>query len=135
MVCSIHFSHPFFNHCTPNHPFLLCCTVERTTCKNTVPHECRLHLHSEVFLTERILRHSPGLKKVYVKGEMAPGEYWAASIYRAYRQLLPAKTPSARCYIPPKIDLTFPDVFINATSRYQIGLREVIACRNAFSGK
>ena len=24
--------------------------------------------------------HSPGLKKIYVKGERAPGEYWAASI-------------------------------------------------------
>jgi len=32
--------------------------VERTT------HECRLHLKSEVFLTERILRHSPGLQRV-----------------------------------------------------------------------
>ena len=50
-------------------------------------------------------------------------------------QLLPAKTPSARCYIPPKIVLTFLAVFINATSRYPIWLREVIACGNAFSGK
>jgi hypothetical protein len=29
------------------------------------------------------LRHSPGSKKIYVKGERAPGEYWAASITMA----------------------------------------------------
>jgi len=40
-------------------------------------------LQSEVFLTERILRHSPGSKKIYVKGERAPAEYWAASITMA----------------------------------------------------
>ena len=40
-------------------------------------------LHSEVFLTERILRHSPGLKKIYVEGERGPEEYWAASITMA----------------------------------------------------
>ena len=37
-----------------------------------------------------------------------------------YGQLLPAKAPSASCYgtyNPPKIVLTFPVVFINATSR------------------
>ena len=58
-------------------------------CSSTLPHgerithKCRLHLHSEVFLTEHILRHSPGLKKIYVKGERAPGEYWAAYIIMA----------------------------------------------------
>jgi len=29
------------------------------------------------------LGHSPGSKKIYVKGERAPGEYWAASISMA----------------------------------------------------
>ena len=32
---------------------------------------------------ERILQHYPGLKKIYVRGERAPGEYWAASITMA----------------------------------------------------
>ena len=55
--------------------------VERTKSKNNTQMSSSLAFRG--IFNGAILRHSLGLKKIYVKGERAPGEYWAASITMA----------------------------------------------------